>query len=505
MSKPKQKNKAKPQTLVSWIGGNDLKATGSTYAEGQALGPIAATLKAQAFDAVELLYNYPEDQVKPYLAWLKKQTPVEIRAHAVSLSSPVDYGEVYQAANKHLAEISATGTNVSILLSPGTPTMQSIWVLLGKTRYPCQFYQSSREQGVQQVNIPFELSAEYLPAAQSIDSAKISQLAEASAPINAAFDNIVTRNPRMQSLKAQAQILAEREVPVLIYGETGTGKELFARAIHNASQRANKAFVPVNCGAIPGELVDSVLFGHKKGAFTGATSDKPGVFEQADGGTLFLDEFGELEPSVQVRLLRVLQEGRFAPVGGTKEQKVDVRLITATHRNLMEAVANGSFREDLFYRVAVGVLHLPPLREREGDLSLLTDTLIKAMSAHDSILDDKKISPDAKNIILQHPWRGNVRELQSTLLRAALWCQGGVITAADIRQALFHMPERETGLLNRDVSQGIDIQALCDDLMRHYIPLALDASQGKKTRAAELLGFNNYQTLENKMKKLNMI
>ena len=170
----------------------------------------------------------------------------------------------------------------------------------------------------------------------------------------------------------------------------------------------------------------------------------------------------------------------------------------------MEAVANGSFREDLFYRVAVGVLHLPPLREREGDLSILTDSLIKAMSIHDPMLKYKKISPEAKNIILQHPWRGNVRELQSTLLRAALWCQGDAITAADFRQALFHMPEKESGLMNKDVSQGIDIQGLCDDLMRHYIPLALNAAQGKKTRAAELLGLKNYQTLENKMKKLNL-
>ncbi len=497
-------SKAKPKTLVSWIGGNDLKATGNSGADGQELGPIAATLKAQAFDTVELLYNYQEDEVKSYLAWLQKQISTPIHAHAISLSSPVNFGEIYVHANQQLSRLSTEGGMLSILLSPGTPAMQAVWILLGKTRYPCQFYQSSLEQGVQPVDIPFELSAEYLPAAKNIDNAKITQLAEASAPINAAFDNIVTRNPRMQSLKARAQILAEREVPVLIYGETGTGKELFARAIHNASQRASKPFVPVNCGAIPGELVDSVLFGHKRGAFTGATSDKPGVFEQADGGTLFLDEFGELEPSVQVRLLRVLQEGGFVPVGGTTEKKVDVRLITATHRNLMEAVANGSFREDLFYRVAVGVLHLPPLREREGDLSILTDSLIKAMSIHDPMLKYKKISPEAKNIILQHPWRGNVRELQSTLLRAALWCQGDAITAADFRQALFHMPEKESGLMNKDVSQGIDIQGLCDDLMRHYIPLALNAAQGKKTRAAELLGLKNYQTLENKMKKLNL-
>ena len=501
MSKPESKNKQGLRTLVSWVGGNDLKATGSADAEGQALGPIAATLKEQEFDSVELLYNYSEDQVKPYLTWLKKQTATPIHAQAISLSSPVNFGEIYVQANQQLARLQALGCELSILLSPGTPAMQAVWILLGKTRYTCQFYQSSLEQGVQQVEIPFELSAEYLPAAQNIGSAKISQLVEGNAPINAAFDNIVTRNPRMQSLKAQAQILAEREVPVLIYGETGTGKELFARAIHNASQRANKAFVPVNCGAIPGELVDSVLFGHKKGAFTGATSDKPGVFEQADGGTLFLDEFGELEPSVQVRLLRVLQEGAFVPVGGTKEQKVDVRLITATHRNLMEAVANGRFREDLFYRVAVGVLHLPPLREREGDLSLLTDTLIKAMSDHDSMLEGKNISPDAKNIILQHPWRGNVRELQSTLLRAALWCQGDVINAADIRQALFNMPEQDSGLLNRDVSQGIDIQEIIGCVAADYIRKALAHSGQNKTRAAQLLGLKNYQTLNNWMEK----
>lgn len=493
-------NRNTPRILVSWVGGNDLKATSSSDKE-QVLGPIAATLKEQVFDSVELLYNYPEDQVKPYLTWLKKQTATPIHAQAISLSSPVNFGEIYVQTNQQLSRLQALSCELSILLSPGTPAMQAVWILLGKTRYTCQFYQSSLEQGVQQVEIPFELSAEYLPAAQNIGSAKISQLAEANAPINAAFDNIVTRNPRMQALKVQAQILAEREVAVLIYGETGTGKELFARAIHNASQRANNAFVPVNCGAIPEELVDSVLFGHKKGAFTGATSDKPGVFEQADGGTLFLDEFGELEPSVQVRFLRVLQEGAFVPVGGTKEQKVDVRLITATHRNLMEAVANGRFREDLFYRVAVGVLHLPPLREREGDLSLLTDTLIKAMSNHDSMLKGKNISPDAKNIILQYPWRGNVRELQSTLLRSALWCQGDVINAADIRQALFNMPEQDSGLLNKDVSQGIDIQEIIGCVSADYIRRALAHSGQNKTRAAQLLGLKNYQTLNNWMEK----
>ena len=485
--------------LICWIGGNDLDAV-----TGKEQGPICATLKAELFQSVELLYNYPEEKVKPYLDWLTQHVDTPIHAHPAPLTSPVNFGEIYQQANQHLSRLQGDNQNIAILLSPGTPAMQAVWILLGKTRFPCTYYQSSREAGVQQVDIPFEVAAEYIPAAGGLNSAQLSQLAALDAPVNAAFDSIITRNPRMQTLKAQAQILAQRDVPVLIYGETGTGKELFARAIHNASNRAGAPFIPLNCGAIPPELVDSVLFGHKKGAFTGAVADKPGVFAQANGGTLFLDEFGELEPAVQVRLLRVLQEGTFVPVGGSKEIKVDVRLITATHRNLMEAVANGDFREDLFYRVAVGVLHLPPLREREGDLSLLADSLLKLLGEQDASLKGKKLSVEAKKVILKHPWRGNVRELQSTLLRAALWSQGDNLTAEDIRQALFQMPEKNTGLLNRDVSQGIDINELCDDVMRHYIPLALDAAQGKKSKAAELLGMNNYQTLDHKMKKLNI-
>lgn len=488
--------RARPRVLISWIGANDLKAI-----EGVEPGPIVSTLRAETFDSVELLYNYPKNQVQPYLGWLAEQIATPIHAHVAQLSSPVNFGEIYQQASQHLERIKASGDELFILLSPGTPAMQAVWILLGKTRYPSQFYQSSREQGVQQIDIPFELSAEYIPAASELDSSAFRHLAHIEAPINAAFDNIITRNPRMKTLKAQAQMLAQRDVPVLIFGETGTGKELFARAIHNASGRASKPFVPLNCGAIPTELVDSVLFGHKKGAFTGAIADKPGVFQQADGGTLFLDEFGELEPAVQVRLLRVLQEGSFTPVGGAQEQKVDVRLITATHRNLMEAVASGSFREDLFYRVAVGVLHLPPLREREGDLTLLSDALLISLGGQDTGLKDKKLSPDARNIILRHPWRGNVRELQSTLLRAALWCQGETITAEDIRQALFQMPEQESGVLNKDISQGIDIQKIIGDVAVGYIRQALEHTGHNKTRAAQLLGLKNYQTLNNWMEK----
>lgn len=194
---------AKPRILISWVGANDLKAL-----DGHTPGPIAATLEDAAFDVVELLYNYPEELVQQYLSWLAARVNISVQAHAVSLSSPVDFGEIYQHANEHLDRVSSSSSDPAILLSPGTPAMQAVRILLGKTRYPCRFYQASIEQGVQKVDIPFELSAEYIPAAKELNSAKINQLASPEVPIDAAFDNIITRNPRMQTLKAQAQMVA---------------------------------------------------------------------------------------------------------------------------------------------------------------------------------------------------------------------------------------------------------------------------------------------------------
>lgn len=486
----------KQNVLLCWVGGNDLKAL-----TGSDAGPVLSTLRAESFDQVELLSSYPAEKVEPYLAWLREQVSAQVKVSYESLTSPVHFGDIYQAANAHLARLQVPGTQLSILLSPGTPAMQAIWILLGKTRYPATFYQSSLEQGVQQVEVPFEIAAEYVPAANTISTDKLVQLAGLDAPVDAAFDSIVTQSERMLALKAQAQILAAKQVPVLIYGETGTGKELFARAIHNAGPRSAAPFVAVNCGAIVPELIDSTLFGHKKGAFTGAIADRPGVFQQAHGGTLFLDEFGELTPDVQVRLLRVLQEGTFTPVGSNQELKVDVRLITATHRNLMQEVAQGRFREDLFYRIAVGVLHLPPLREREGDLLLLSEALLAGIASQDASLDDKKISAEAKNLILQHPWRGNVRELQSTLLRAALWCPGDLIAAHDIEQALFKLPQAQADVLAMDVTQGIDLQQVIAEVAGHYLRKALTLTGKNKTRAASLLGLKSQQTLSNWMDK----
>jgi transcriptional regulator with PAS, ATPase and Fis domain len=484
--------------LVSWIGNTDIEAaTGAKVG----LGPIVATVSAHTFTSLNLLFNYPKSRVDDYLVWLGQQSTAVINSQYAQLNSPIDFHEIYLAADSLLADLVRVNDEpIAILLSPGTPAMQAVWILLGKTKYPVTFYQATLEQGVQQVDIPFEIAAEFVPKRDQ----QLLHLSVAQVSASAAFSDIVTQNPLMETLKRQATILAMRDVPVLIYGETGTGKELFATAIHNASPRKDCTFVPVNCGAIPPELIDSVFFGHVKGAFTGAVNHHDGVFKQADGGTLFLDEFGELPLNVQVRLLRVLQSGEVTPVGASKPIKVDVRIIAATNRDLLQEVAAGRFREDLFYRIAVGVLKLPPLRERSGDISLLAETLLSGIYASLSDREHKKLSADAKNLILKQPWRGNIRELQSTLLRASLWATGNKITAADIQQALFSMPDSKSGLLDRDVSQGVDIQELIAEIVQHYIPRALAEAKDNKTKAAELLGLKNYQTLNNWIEKYSV-
>ncbi|GIU19406.1 sigma-54-dependent Fis family transcriptional regulator [Shewanella sp. MBTL60-007] len=472
--------------------------------EGQMTGPIWALVKAHKFDVIELIYNYSEDEVKPYVSLLSERIKCKVNARKANLSSPVDYEEIYLAAERLLKEVVKPDSDLSILLSPGTPAMQAIWVLLGKTRFPCIFYQASKEQGIEAVKIPFTLSAEYVPAVTQLNQSELSKLAQLEAPLDSAFDDIITIGADIQTLKQQAQILAQQEVPVLICGESGTGKEMFARAIHNASARKDKPFVAVNCGAFPSELIDSILFGHKRGAFTGAVTDKAGVFEQAHNGTLFLDEFGELEPAVQVRLLRVLQDGKYTRLGDSDEKSSNFRLITATNKNLIHEVAQGRFREDLFYRVAIGVLQLPPLRARQGDLDFLVDSLLQTLAKEHPVLQGKNISYLAKKVIKEHKWPGNIRELKATLLRAALWSGSDCIDEAEMQKALFTMEDKQDSLLDREIDQGFDINDILAEVERRYIIKGLEQADGNKSKVAKLLGYNNHQTLSNRLKTLGI-
>ena len=251
-------------------------------------------------------------------------------------------------------------------------------MLLAKTRYPAELIQSHAQTGVRTVSVPFDIAAEYVPALLRRADAKIERLTAGLPPASPAFDRILGRSPLMERAKARARRVAPHDVTVLIEGASGTGKELLARAIHAESRRARGRFEDVNCGALPEGLVESLLFGHERGAFSGAFRARAGHFEAADGGTLFLDEIGELPLDAQVKLLRTLQEKTVRRLGADRTVAVDVRVIAATNRDLAAEVAAGRFREDLYYRLATGVIRLPPLRERQGDLTPLIDHFLAA-------------------------------------------------------------------------------------------------------------------------------
>ena len=244
------------------------------------------------------------------------------------------------------------------------------------------------------------------------------------------FDNLIGNSAAMKVATDLARKAARASIPVLVDGESGVGKEVFARAIHEASDRSKGPFIAVNCGAIPANLVESILFGHEKGAFTGATEKRTGKFQEADGGTLFLDEVGELPLDVQVKLLRALQEKEVDPVGSKQSVKVDIRIISATNRNLAERITEGAFREDLFYRLNVYPVHIPPLRDRKTDIPALTEYFLAQIS-HMEDLPHKSISANALTTITGYDWPGNIRQLQNSLFRAVILSDVSVLQPQD--------------------------------------------------------------------------
>jgi transcriptional regulator with PAS, ATPase and Fis domain len=490
--------------LVAWIGRTDLKAVTNDLNTG--VGPIAQAILVDNYAEIHLLSNFSVNESNIFVEWLATRTNAKIQLHIVELSSPTNHLEIYQSVVSILKTITSVTSVLTYHLSPGTPAMQSIWVLLAKTTYPARLIQSSPEAGVEEAYIPFDISAEFIPQLLQQADKSLIELTSGLTEENAAFSSIIHRSSVMKLVIAQAHRIALYSVSVLIEGESGTGKELMARAIHHASSRATQPFVAVNCGAIPVELIESEFFGHKQGAFTGAVRDRKGHFEQADGGTLFLDEIGELPKSLQVKLLRVLQEGAITPLGSSEEHKIDVRIIAATNRTLITEVIDGRFREDLFYRLAVAIIKLPPLRERAGDISLLIEKLLEQVNkvVKTAGIKHKKISVSAKNFMLQHSWSGNVRELLNTLQRAAIWTDGDTIDLETIKNAILIPPKQHQGnadILGNSIEHGVDLEALMAEVAKHYLKLALDHTHNNKSKAAQLLGLGSYQTLKNWLDK----
>ena len=314
---------------------------------------------------------------------------------------------------------------------------------------------------------------------------------------------LIGHSPVMEQLREMISRVSRSQAPVHIFGESGTGKELVARMIHESGARREGAFVAVNCGAIPTELMESELFGHKRGSFTGAVADKKGLVQTAEGGTLFLDEVADLPLHMQVKLLRVVQEKTVRPVGESREETVDVRILSATHKNLSELVAQGLFREDLFYRINVIELRVPGLRERPEDIPEIAQAILERLGRR-SGLQPPQLAEDALELLKSYPFPGNVRELENVLERALTLCVGGVITAEHVKLRATQRPSAAPPQLPTAAASGnAALGEHLEGIERDAIVKALEKTRYNKTAAAKLLGMS-FRALRYRIKKLGI-
>ena len=329
-----------------------------------------------------------------------------------------------------------------------------------------------------------------------LDLNNLRNIVESALRVDAASDDDHSRllgdSSVMYELRDLVERVARSQAPVHISGESGTGKELVARLIHDSGPRAGGPFVPVNCGAIPAELMESEFFGHRKGSFTGAVSDKTGLIQSADGGTLFLDEIADLPLAMQVKLLRVIQEKTVRPVGAAEEETANARILSATHKNLSDMVATGEFREDLYYRINVIELHVPALRERGDDVVMLAEHIMKRMDTS-TILDQ-----GARQALLTYGFPGNVRELENMLERAVTLCSSGTISESDL-----HMRTQSPADSNPAITTNTNLGDQVEDVQREAIVDALEKTRYNKTAAAKLLGLS-FRQLRYRIKKLGI-
>ena len=482
----------KKNILLSWLGDNDIKDTAKQ--SSQNYGAITSILSwtEVEFQEAHLLSNRKSDNISDFIDWLKQHLStqrnrnINIHAHYhTENNNPTDYQFVYQKADQLIHQLDDPANQLYMNLTSGTPTMCATWLLLGTGVYDAILLQSSEKRGVEYVCLPYNISL------QAKQDQKIIQLNTQIAESSRYFKHIPAQSEKMREAVELAQLIAPRNVPVIIQGATGTGKEIIAKAIHQASLRQSKPFVAINCGAIPESLIDTELFGHKKGAFTGAGIDRVGHFEEANGGTLFLDELGELPLSAQVKLLRVLQQKEIMLVGESKSRKIDVRIIAATHRDLLQMVDDGLFREDLFYRLAVGIIHLPSLRERKADILPLTELLLQDINHEfkdDQHFVIKRLSVSAKSFVQKQVWLGNVRELGNTLLRAAVWNPNTEELTDKQLQAAMIQRQQQAEPVCAPLTEPIDVRQKIHEIKRAYIQAALEQANDNKIAAARLLG-----------------
>jgi len=377
-----------------------------------------------------------------------------------------------------------------VSVASGTPQMHACWVLLvASGEIPARIlhirpprYVTKDQPVVSEVDMR---SPEFPVVRSNVCAIETEDIPPADLSTALLKLGIIGDHPAMKQALEMAAALAPSDVPLLVLGETGSGKELFAKLIHELSDRARGSFVTMNCAAIPRELVESILFGHKKGAFTGAAADQIGRFKRADGGTLFMDEVGDLPLPTQAKLLRVLEDGSIEPVGSTEPEKVDVRIVAATNKDLGKAIRDGGFREDLYYRLNVGTIKLPPLRERRSDIPRIALHVLDSINKR--LRWPKRLSPSALSRLQSHAWPGNVRDLENVLERSARLARKDVLDADDL---VIAEPVSTSDPLDAlpEPHEGFGLKQYLASARKQLILRALEISGGNQSKAARLLG-----------------
>lgn len=478
--------------LLTFTGFHDPYFKGLVGQEEQP-GPILSLLSARTFDHI-FLFSTPTTQsitqeTKTAVFGLGGQS--EIHILDINLDDPTNYQDILNGLKAHIQNVveEFEGARFFIAVASGTPQMHACWLLLTASgQIPAHILHVRPSRFVTKEHplvSEVDLSSWEFPAVRFQDGPITVEESGMNVDSVRLQLGIVGDHPAMHRTLEMGAMLAPSQAPILILGETGTGKELFARYIHRLSGRPRETFVAVNCAAIPEDLVESLLFGHKKGAFTSAINDQVGKFDIADKGTLFLDELGDLPLPAQAKLLRVLQDGLVEPIGQSKAHKVDVRIVGATNRDLRKMVRQGKFREDLYYRLNVGEIKLPPLRERRSDIPKLALHILDRLNG--SLRRPRRLATDALSRLQSHNWPGNVRDLENVIERSVRLCRHDVLNADDL---LITEPVTYADPLDvlPDPYEGFSLEEFLGSARKQIILRALETSNGNQSQAARMLG-----------------
>jgi len=502
--------------FLSWIGDHDLDFI--IYNENK--GPILAWLNSDFcnnIDEIHLLYDdHKIIEAQKYISYIKNNYSIFSQFHNFKLSDPTDYKQIYEIVKNVMGKILKNNLDEKVEFhihtSPGTNQMASIWLLLAATIYPAKLYQShynkeTKEQRVKICDIPFNIEVEYIPEIKKIADNKLLEYWN----IIPKIDNIIFKSEIMKNLIKHTIKLSNHDVPVLILGESGTGKELIAESIHKLSLRSSNKFIILNCAALHESTAEATLFGWSKGAWTGSIGEGPGLFKECNNGTIFLDEIGDLSLGIQTKLLRTIQNGEIQRVGDGRVTKVNVRVVSATNKNLIKMISEGMFREDLFYRLNIGTIQLPALRERGNDAVIIAEHFLEQINhkfQNDQFVYryiSKKFSLNTKKFILGYDWPGNIRELYNAIERACIWNDTEVITDTDFAQAITKFPGLSQNNLHEMIPRkGFNLGNEINKIKKNYIEKVLNMTSWSKVETAKILGYKSYQALSYDMRSLGI-